>query len=59
MSYSILEWEAQMKVKAALEILHHSPRPPSLPNERDILTRLAERMENPKDTLIKMWRKLT
>lgn len=53
MSHSILEWKAQMKVKATFEILYHLWHPLSLPRERDILTLLAEQMENRKDLLIK------
>ena len=53
MSYSILEWKAHMKVKATFEILYHLQHPLSLPKERDILTLLAEQMENPKTLLIK------
>lgn len=49
MRYSILEWKAQMKVKATFEILYHFWHPLSLPKERDILTLLAEHMENPRE----------
>lgn len=53
MSYSILEWKAQMKVKATFEILYHLRHSLLLPKERNSLTLLAEQMENPKDLLMK------